>query len=240
MSGTLWLGPLALQGFELPDGIGWGGRQHLAVHHLPGGARVIDSLGRNDAPITWQGVFTGEDAAIRARLVDLMRADGSVWPLTWAGFFYSVVVSAFRADFERSNWIPYRIACTVLRDEAEAVVFAGLALATDALGDLAAASGFGAIDVSGPLAAVGDPAAASFGTASYGAATLALGGASGAIDDGLAGGGAALGAASLGSAEGLTAATGAAGQVAALAGARGYVRRAQANLLQVGPVVSQN
>ena len=240
MSGTLWLGPLALQGFELPEGITWGGRQHLAVHHLPGGARVIDALGRDDAPITWRGVFAGEDAATRARLVDLVRADGSVWPLSWAGFFYSVVVSVFQADFARPNWIPYRIACTVLRDEAEAVVAAGLGLTADALGDLAAAAGFGAVDLAGPLAALGDPAATRFGTASYGVATLALEGAAGAIDGGLAVAGAALGAASPAGATGLMAATDAAGQAAALAGARGYVRRAQGNLLQAGPRGSPN
>jgi hypothetical protein len=185
-------------------------------------------------------VFTGEDAAARARLLDLVRADGSVWPLSWAGFFYSVVVSAFQADFARPNWIPYRIACTVLRDEAEAVVAAGLGLAADALADLAAANGFAATDLSGPLAAWSDPAATSFGTAAYGAAAVALGGASAAIENGLAEGGVALQAASLASAEGLAAAAGAAGQVAALAGARGYVRRAQINLLQTGPAISRN
>jgi hypothetical protein len=234
MSGTLWLGPLTLRGFELPESIAWGGRQRLAVHRLPGGARVIDALGRDDAQITWSGVFAGTDAALRARLVDLVRADGSVWPLSWAGFFYSVVVSSFQADFARDNWIPYRIACTVLRDEAEAVVALAVSLGGDALADLAAADGFGAVDLSAPLGALSAGGAATPGTGAYGAAADALRGASGAIEGGLAQQGAVLVAAPLGTAAGLAGATAAAGQLAGLAGARGYVGRAQANLAQAG------
>jgi hypothetical protein len=240
MSGTLWLGPLTLQGFELPGSIAWGGGQRLAVHRLPGGARVIDALGRDDAQITWSGVFAGADAAIRARLVDLVRADGSVWPLSWAGFFYSVVVASFHADFARSNWIPYRIACTVLRDEAEAVVEMALSLGANALADLSAADGFGAVDLSGSLGALAADGAGTPGTGAYGAATGSLLMASGAIEGGMTQAGAALVAAPLGTPDGLYGAAGAAGQLAALAGARGYVRRAQANLAQADAAAPRN
>lgn len=240
MSGTLWLGPLALRGFELPQSIAWGGGQRLAVHKLPGGSRVIDALGRDDAQITWQGVFTGEDAALRARLVDLVRADGSVWPLTWAGFFYSVVVASFRADYARDNWIPYRIACTVLRDEAEAVVELALSVGVDALADLSAADGFGALDLGDPLAALGADGAGTPGTAAYGAAEESLRSTAVGIDGGIEQAGVALTGTSLGSAAGLSGATTMAGQLAGLTGARGFVRRAQANLLQAGSATPQN
>ena len=95
MANYLVLGPLLLQDFEVPERISWGGAQRLAVHRLPGGARVIDAMGRDDAQIAWTGIFSGADGGARARLVDLMRADGSVWPLTWDNFFYSVVIAEF-------------------------------------------------------------------------------------------------------------------------------------------------
>ena len=64
---ALLLGPVAFQDFELPANIGFGGEQRLAVHCLPGGARVIDVLGRDDAEITFSGIFSGSDATLRAR-----------------------------------------------------------------------------------------------------------------------------------------------------------------------------
>ena len=71
----LLLGPVVFQDFELPGWVRFGGAQRLAVHQMPGGARVIDMLGRDDAEICWSGVFSGSDAPERARLIDLMRAD---------------------------------------------------------------------------------------------------------------------------------------------------------------------
>lgn len=139
MSDYLLLGPVLMEGFELPQGIAWGGRQRVAVHRLPGGRRVLDSMGRDDAEISWSGMFTGDNAGYRARLVDLLRADGSVWPLTWDSFFYSVVISNFQADYQRPRWIPFRITCTVLRDEAEGLVEDALSLLASAADDLAAA-----------------------------------------------------------------------------------------------------
>ena len=116
------------------SGCAGAGRQRLAVHGLPGGVRVIDALGRDDADIVWSGVFSGSDAAARARALDLMRAEGGFWPLTWDWFFYTVVIARFDADYTRSNWIPYRITCTVLRDETAAAVETAVSLATQRAG----------------------------------------------------------------------------------------------------------
>ena len=52
------LGPIALQGFEVPESITIGGAQRLAIHRLPGGARVIDALGPDDAAGTAGGAAT--------------------------------------------------------------------------------------------------------------------------------------------------------------------------------------
>jgi hypothetical protein len=221
MSDFLLLGPLLLQDFELPARISWGGAQRIAVHRLPGGRRVLDSMGRDDAPITWQGVFTGADAALRARLLDLMRADGSVWPLIWDTFLYSVVVARFDADFLRTNWIPYRVELTVLRDEAEGFVEDVLSAGAEILGDMATARGLApALGLDG---AGGDAA----GLSRLGAASLSLGG-------GIAAAGMGLGGVAPSSPAGLLAARDQTGQLAGLATARGYVLRADATAQRQG------
>ena len=231
MSDYLLIGPVLLQDFELPERIAWGGAQRMAVHRLPGGQRVIDSMGRDDFDIVWRGIFTGSDAGLRARAIDLMRADGGVWPLTWSSFFYSVVVARFDADYTRENWIPYRIACTVLRDEAEAVVETGLSLAAGVLADVATAAGLDTgIDFAPTQALLDESGAGRFGTMARGQALGALRGGEAGVLGGLAVSGAALLGADLGTASGLRGATAQAGQLAALSAARGPVGRARANL----------
>lgn len=147
----LLLGPILFQDFELPASIGWGGSHSLAIHRLPGGARVIDAMGRDDADISWSGIFTGPDATFRARALDLMRAEGLLWPLTWESFFYSVVLARFEADYRRPNWIPYRLTCTVLRDEAAAVAEYAISLAATTAQDLAQAASLAPANVPADL-----------------------------------------------------------------------------------------
>ena len=64
------LGPVLLRDFEVPERISFGGRQAIVVHRLPGGARVIDAMGRDDAEIAFSGIFSGPDATRRARTLD--------------------------------------------------------------------------------------------------------------------------------------------------------------------------
>ena len=152
MSNFVLLGPILLQGFEIPQQITWGGRQKLAIHTLPGGDRVIDSLGRDDIDISWSGVFSGPTASSRARTVDRMRADGATWPLTWSTFFYSVVIKSFAVDYTRANWLPYQISCTVLRDETARFTAAEPPLTAQVLGDVSAANGLAiGVDLSAAL-----------------------------------------------------------------------------------------
>ena len=110
---------------RISSGINFGGRQRLAVHRLPGGTRVIDALGRDDAQISFSGIFTGADATLRARSLDELRVAGSTLSLTWDVLFYTVVISDFHADYRNGWWIPYRVVCTVLQDEASTLLAAG-------------------------------------------------------------------------------------------------------------------
>jgi len=103
-------------GFEVPDSIGFGGTQSLTVHKLPGGSRVVDSMGRDDAPLEWSGIFTGASALSRARFLDGYRIAGTIRKLTWGTFSYNVVIREFMPKYERDNHIPYRIVCEVVED----------------------------------------------------------------------------------------------------------------------------
>ena len=229
MAGHLLLGPVLFQSFELPERISWGGAQRLAVHRMPGGGRVIDAMGRDDAPIAWTGVFAGEDAAMRARLLDLMRAEGGVWPLSWDSFLYSVLISSFSVSYERAGWLPYRIVCTVLRDEAEGLAEGVLSLAADVLGDLGLAGASG-LDVSAATLALGTDGSATRGTAAYGGALGAVSGTALAAEQTARTADERVARATVGDAGALRAAVVAAGDLAQATAARGYAARAAVNL----------
>jgi hypothetical protein len=54
---VLVLGSLAFDDWSTPSKMGYGGRQMTAVHKLPGGARVVDTLGPDEKDIQWTGTF---------------------------------------------------------------------------------------------------------------------------------------------------------------------------------------
>jgi hypothetical protein len=51
-------------------------------------------------------------------MLDTLRVAGTPVQLTWDIFFYTVIIAEFAADYRNGWWIPYRIVCTVLQDEA--------------------------------------------------------------------------------------------------------------------------
>ena len=237
---ALLLGPVAFRDFEVPAGIVFGGGQRLAVHRLVGGGRVIDTLGRDDGEIAFSGIFSGSDATLRARLVDELRAAGAILPLTWDVFFYSVVIARFEANYENAAWIPYRLTCTVLRDEASTVIQTALSLATDLLSDIASGIGLAAgagFDLTTAQTALAAPGATVRGTAAFMAAQTATASAQSGIAQAIGTAETALGASGLGSATtasagvaGLGNAVGASQILAGLTAARGYLGRTAVNL----------
>ncbi len=241
---ALILGPIVLKDFEVSAGICFGGQQRLAVHQLPTGQRVIDALGRDDAEIVITGIFSGQDATLRARALDEMRSLGATVPLTWDVFFYSVVIRDLQADYQNAYWIPYRLTCTVLRDEASALIETVLSVAGSILADIGTAAGqaLAGIDLSGVQSALAAPGSTTLGTLANNQAMTSLGTSQAAIDgsltqanDLLASSASTLSTtsdATAGSAAFLTT-TAAAGQLSALATMRGYVGRAAANLANV-------
>ncbi len=119
MAGPLILGPVVFDGFEVPQRVRFGGRQRLAVHVLPGGGRVVDAMGADDAPLHWSGAFAGPAAADRARLLDVLRRSGAALPLLWNVWRYTVVIDCFEAEWANPAWIPYRLRCCVVSSSAQ-------------------------------------------------------------------------------------------------------------------------
>lgn len=113
---VLTLGDVEFARYEIPEKIPFGGDQRLVVQELVGGVRVVDAMGRSDAPLEWSGLFQGENALARARYIDGLRIAGKALILSWDEFRYRVVIASFRADFERFYQIPYRINLTVVED----------------------------------------------------------------------------------------------------------------------------
>lgn len=110
----LFLGGVAFDGFSAPDRMPFGGKQAMAIHKLPGGQRVIDTLGPDDADFSWSGQFYGDDAYTTSLLLDAMRAAGAPVPLTWGGQFWMVVISDFSPKVRRlPTWVDYSITVVV-------------------------------------------------------------------------------------------------------------------------------
>jgi len=149
----LMLGDFEFSGLEIPAQIPFGGAQHLAVHKLIGGKRIIDAMGEDDAPLQWSGLFQGQSAHQRARYLDTLRVKGGALQLTWAEFKYQVVIKEFRAEYQRFYQIPYSITCEVQDDQTMEMNWIFDAPIDQAIADdMAAANGYGAVIGDGPLA----------------------------------------------------------------------------------------
>jgi hypothetical protein len=244
MSGVaLILGPIEFHDFEVPAGINLGGTQRLAIHYLSGGMKVIDTLGRDDADISFSGSFSGSDATLRARVLDEMRVSGEMYALCWDVFLYSVVIKRFEADYRTGWWIPFRMTCAVLRDEASAFVEAIASAMESVLGDVASAGIYTAatgVDVSATSALLSQPNATTLGTSAYAAAAAALAQTNSNLDDTTSTAAAGLSGPTVMAAQGpipaiaiMNAAVSSAGQLSSSVTARSYSGRAARNLANV-------
>ena len=119
MPDTLTLGGISFDGFSTPDSMGAGGKQSMAVHKLPGGRRVIDTLGPDEDNISWSGKFYGNDTEAQVLALDGMRAAGQVIPLQFGGMFRSVIIDTYSYHWRRFPvWAEYSINCMVYQNPA--------------------------------------------------------------------------------------------------------------------------
>lgn len=237
---ALLLGPILFEGFEVPSSVSFGGSQHVAIHRLIGGARVIDTLGRDDANIRFSGILSGDNATLRARTLDELRTSGVPLPITWDVFYYTVIVAKFEADYRNGWWIPFRIECIVVRDEAAGIIDAVTSLAQSTISDVLGAATWsnGAVpSLVDPQNALAAPDATTIGSADYVAAQAGLLSAQNALSRAMGAAEATITGVTLSSpasaSAGVTAletATSAAQQLGGLAIAQGYLGRAATNL----------
>lgn len=118
---SLKLGNFTFEHFEVPDRIPLGGAQALVIHKLPGGDHIVQSMGRDDDPIQWTGMFlAGPDKSEapldRVRRLDAMRVQGRPLALTFLGLNYRVVIKSFKFVIETFFRIGYTIELEVVQD----------------------------------------------------------------------------------------------------------------------------
>ena len=116
---TLSLAGIVFDDFSTPRRMPFGGNQAMVVHKLPGGSRVIDTLGPDEDDIIWEGKFFGDNAYATALALDAIRQAGDVVPLIWGGTYRSVIIATFRPAVIRiPMWVEYSISCTVYSNPA--------------------------------------------------------------------------------------------------------------------------
>lgn len=218
----LLLGGVLLDGFEVSGAIGFGGAQAMAVHKLPGGTRVIDTMGPDDGVISWRGILSGSDARDRARTLDAIRVAGIAVPVAWDVFTATVILSELKLEFCNNWWVPYQIGCTVL---VGTQIPGLLAVANDVLNDVLSDLGLAGLapGVIAALALVGATGATVGGSQAFAAAFTALTAAGSGISAAIAGAETGMGASDLPSL------VSSAGALASLTSASGYVGRATTN-----------
>jgi hypothetical protein len=223
---AILLGGVLLDGFEAPAGVRYGGAQALAVHRLPGGARIIDAMGPDDANIVWRGYLSGPDAADRARQLDTMRAIGAQASLAWDGAYYDVVIAQLELVYCNAWWIHYTISCTVVTASAATTTGGMTAPLAQIFADLTAASAW--TDVAAASDAMAVAEATSVGTPANAAAVSSIDTASQMVQSGITSADAGMGSTDVPS---LVAA---AGRLAELVAASGYIGRAAITLANAG------
>lgn len=189
--GDLTLGPVKFTSLELPASIPIGGTQAIAVHDLPGGQRIVDTLGTFENAIGWRGVLFGQAQSTRARLLDRLRQSGQPISLVWGDYSYTVIVTQFRCDTKIIGPMPYSIGCLVVANDTapQGTTLLSLAdqVATDLVdgnpvGALSAVSQGVAVPIGAAQAATAAPGAMSAGTQVYSTAVSAVNSAAAAIN----------------------------------------------------------
>jgi hypothetical protein len=253
--GSVTLGPVRFHGLGKPKSMPIGGKQAITTHKIPGGARVMDAMGPDNADIAWSGYLDGLNAGVTARTLDRLRQSGQAITLAWDVFSYQVLVSEFHCE-TRHIPMPYKITCAVIVDNTQINATALISLALQVTADISEGNPIAILTTASQAIlgnAIGMAAAATsaagattVGSAAYTAALTAVNNAASAIASAnaaassvLAPIGAALSAVSVsapilvdtqGMSDQIVTASSACGDLAQLAACNGYLNRAVTNL----------
>lgn len=116
---TLVIGDVIFQDMEIPESIGFGGDQRLAIKKMLGGVRDIQALGGDPRPVEWSGIFfptqDGQSALDRALTLEGMKNAAQPVALSWDELYLMVYIRTFEPDYRFAR-IPYKIVLEVLQD----------------------------------------------------------------------------------------------------------------------------
>lgn len=113
----LFLGPVIITGFEIPDSLPLGGEQQMIVTKFIGrNKRQVQVLGSQPRDMGWRGTFLYDSAIARARALDALRINGEPLDLVWGDFHYTVIIDRFHFDPSNIFHIPYEISLQVVQD----------------------------------------------------------------------------------------------------------------------------
>lgn len=118
MAVVLQLGDFTFADNEVPERITMVTAIRAVVRKMVGGARTVNMMGYDPAPLEWSGMLLGSNALDRARTLKQMALAQKMVTLTFSEYSYAVVVSEFAETFEREYEIYYRIRCEVVADNA--------------------------------------------------------------------------------------------------------------------------
>lgn len=120
---TLILGGIAFDDWSTPERMPFGGKQAMAVHKLPGGQRVVDTLGPDEEDIHFTGTMYANNAYGVADELDALRIAGTQVSLTFAGRFYLVVIAECHVDIRRfPQLMSYHVSCLVVQNNMAGVL----------------------------------------------------------------------------------------------------------------------
>ena len=112
---VLILGGLVFDDWSTPNKIPFGGKHSAAVHKLPGGSRVVDTLGPDEMDIAFTGMIWGDSAAATASGINSLRQSGQPVPLMFTGQFYQVILIDAVVHWERfPQYATYSISCLIV------------------------------------------------------------------------------------------------------------------------------
>ncbi len=106
---ALVLGPFVFDNWSTPEQLPLGGAHKLNVKMMPGGDRIIDAMGPNDADRSFSGIHYGSTALADAQTIDQLRIAGMPLPYSNGAEARTVVIADFTYDIEKFNVIHYKL-----------------------------------------------------------------------------------------------------------------------------------
>jgi hypothetical protein len=115
---VLQLGDFTFSEYEIPERITMVTAIRTVVRKMVGGARNVNMMGYDPAPLEWSGMLLGSNALDRARTLKQMALAQKMLTLTFSEYSYAVVISEFVEDFQREYEIYYRLRLEIVADNA--------------------------------------------------------------------------------------------------------------------------